>query len=144
METERGVFYVCLTHSSLRTVAFSDIFHEVMAILRSRFIFVTYKLVWKFVWRWQCLTLSGLLKAFVFPKERSCDDKWGLPKLAGNSQVILFTLQRDNTSLRASRDRQNYPLSACFHSMHEIFIRYIHIYIRDKSMCYYLKLFVKE
>lgn len=69
---------------------------------------------------------SGLLEAFLFQREWSCDDKWGLPKLTGKSQVILSAFQRENTTLGVSRDRHNHLLPVYFHStMHEIFKTYI-------------------
>lgn len=50
---------------------------------------------------------SGLLKAFLFQREWSSDDKWGLPKLTGDSLVILSGFQRENTTLGESKNRQN-------------------------------------
>ncbi len=88
------------------------------------------------------LFFFGLLKAFLFQREWSCDDKWGLPKLTGNSQVILSAFQRENTTLGVSRDRQNYPLPIYFHSTtHEIFMRYTSQ--RDWSRSLFVSVFVE-
>lgn len=67
---------------------------------------------------------SGLLEAFLFQRELGCDDKWGLPKLTGDSLVILFGFQRENTTLVESKKRQNYlPSTSILHSFHsEIFV----------------------
>ena len=69
---------------------------------------MTYKLIWKVHLKDYFSLLSGRLKAFSLSDggSGSCDDKWGLPKLTGNSRVILSAFQRENTTLGVSRDRQ--------------------------------------
>lgn len=111
---------------------------QVQTVRKWRIVFLyDLQLVWQYVdSEGDCFSLFfSLLKAFLFQREWSCDDKWGLPKLTGNSQVILFAFQRENTTLK---DRQNHSPSTTSRHAWNIYERFISVRFAEVIICTYI------